>query len=496
DEAVADVDLYFRAFKYAFGPYNYMGGDDFFDELHEKILEELNQYKGKNIRTSVLKDIMDKHMAAVQDAHMNGGNKYFTNQYRYTYFYCTDQYYALDEGGFYKLIDGEKWYYVCCDNDVVEMKPTMTQDGKIAYSLVRFCPIADENGKTLPNKNEIVLRNEKTEKKQIVTWIKNKTYGYVNGTDYNFIQENGITYISQRGFIFSGDEYSQALNEYVQAGKKARNSNVIIFDFRSHKGGGSDEMYSSFARGITGKNIEFRQFHAVRRNALSQQYSTLLGKEQFEVIKNDSGHVTKNDIPIIILVDEDCGSGGDEVFCVTRTLENVIVIGSNNGGLHINDVQQYNLPNSGISFNMGGRFWPHYSMENLDGIGNEPDIWCNPADALDIALKMIVNEGLATKAETDGLLKKMPIEFSNDITLKIGNYSIKAGGGFGGIGNIGYVYFKDKIVTDFTVTVLDDTCGNVINDNGKIKIIPKAEGECTFNVYYKNVYATFKCRIH
>ncbi|MBO4429072.1 MAG: hypothetical protein J5832_03860, partial [Clostridia bacterium] len=420
--------------------------------------------------------------------------KYFTTQYRYTYYYCEGQYYALDDGGYYKLINGEKWYYVSCDNDIVKMQPTMMTNGNIAYSLVRFCPIADENGQALPNTNKIILRNGNTEKKQVVKWIKNKSYGYVEGADYKFIQDSGITYISQRGFKFSGDEYTQALNEYLEAGRQSRGSKVIIFDFRSNSGGGSDDLYESFVKGITDADIEFRQFHAIRWNALAKQYSTPLGEERFDVVRNDSGHVTKNDIPIIILVDEACGSGGDEIFCVTRTLENVIVIGSNNGGYYINDVQQYNLPNSGIAFDMGGRFWLHYSMENLDGIGSKPDIWCNPVDALNIALELIVNEGLTTREDVDSISDKLPLKQSDDIEISIGNYTFSKNYGTigAGIGNKGDVMYKGEKVTDFRVVMLDgEKYGLVLNKNGKIVLESKKTGKVKFRLYYGNEVKDF-----
>ena len=62
----------------------------------------------------------------------------------------------------------------------------------------------------------------------------------------------------------------------------------------------------------------------------------------------------KNNIPIIALVDNKCGSAGESMLLSLRSLENVIVIGGNSYGAQLcGNMQWYKLPNSGMNVAFG-----------------------------------------------------------------------------------------------------------------------------------------------
>ena len=55
----------------------------------------------------------------------------------------------------------------------------------------------------------------------------------------------------------------------------------------------------------------------------------------------------------------------------------------------------FRLPRSGIYFSFGASFGLSFTTENVDFKGYEPDVWCDPAHALDAALNLILHYGLA-----------------------------------------------------------------------------------------------------
>lgn len=58
-----------------------------------------------------------------------------------------------------------------------------------------------------------------------------------------------------------------------------------------------------------------------------------------------------------------------------------------------------------------------YNMKNVDGIGYEPDIWCNPKDALEAVRNLIKNEGYASVDSTSELKKQIEVATTKTITL-------------------------------------------------------------------------------
>lgn len=113
-------------------------------------------------------------------------------------------------------------------------------------------------------------------------------------------------------------------------------------------------------------------------------------------VANLEGRQLPNDIPIIVLVDDMCGSSGESMLNFLRELDNVLVVGSNSSGYQIcGNVMSFRLPRSGIYFSFGASFGLSFTTENVDFKGYEPDVWCDPAHALDAALNLILRYGLA-----------------------------------------------------------------------------------------------------
>ena len=109
-----------------------------------------------------------------------------------------------------------------------------------------------------------------------------------------------------------------------------------------------------------------------------------------------TGSQLPNDIPIIVLVDDTCGSSGESMLNFLKAMDNVLVVGSNSAGFQLcGNVRGYSLPNSGVYFDFGTSLQFSFTTDNVDFVGYEPDVWCDPAYALDAALNLALRYGLA-----------------------------------------------------------------------------------------------------
>ncbi len=374
-QAVADVDLYIRSFKYAYAGYYYFG-DAAFNKIKANVLADL---EGKTtVSSSELDASLKKHTSVIQDAHLRR-----TNPRTYASYYAEDQSFMFDGSKYYKIIDGEKWYYLYCSNEHVTMKPFLTERGALVYTPIWYYyrDRAVESSKiTLQRGDETLV--------QTVKWKENLPIS-ASGLDYKFLKENGIAYISIRSFKGSASLFADFLNSAA----KVKNAKAIIFDLRAN-GGGSDGYSRQWIANYSGQTPYPRMRVVSRRTAF--QDSSVHGSEYFSQVSSSKGYSIKNDIPIIILTDDQCMSAGEFAVKQLLTLENTIVIGSQTDGRTFccGGFLQLSLPNSGVSYTMGMAMYFLDDYKNRDDMGIEPDIWCNPKTSLNSVLMMLVRNGV------------------------------------------------------------------------------------------------------
>ena len=65
------------------------------------------------------------------------------------------------------------------------------------------------------------------------------------------------------------------------------------------------------------------------------------------------------------------------------------------------------LPNSGTQFWFGLGLSFCGTIKPVDGIGYEPDVWCNGKTALDSVLNMIIRYGLAEQSAVNALRQQL-----------------------------------------------------------------------------------------
>ena len=139
------------------------------------------------------------------------------------------------------------------------------------------------------------------------------------------------------------------MSKFTESGASAQNASMIIFDIRSN-GGGSDSFAEKWVKNFTGEKPVLNQAFSNHLTALN---GSDYGKEVNDININ-TGYMIKNNIPIIVLVDNKCGSAGESMLLSLRPLENVIVIGGNSYGAQLcGNMQWYKLPNSGMNVAFG-----------------------------------------------------------------------------------------------------------------------------------------------
>ena len=386
-DAKTDVDLLFRALRSAYGAY-YMFGQDAFDAAEQQVLTWL---EGKSSVTGeAFGEQLSKSLSFVRDAHFSVYDHYNERAIRYEYFYCEGQSYQLDGEVYYKYAGGRRWEFDSFSDARVRMLPSLTADGTLCYAPVLFCPATEKTDCT------VSLTCGEESKTEPIRWIENTAFCDPQpGLDFRALEENGIFYISIRSF--HREEWN--FSDYIASAAQARKAKLVIYDLRTN-GGGSDRFSRKWTSAFAGGGqVQDKACFANRVSALGKAAGVCpkSGRNGAFISEGSRGVWHKNDVPVIVLMDDLCGSAGESALTYIRTLDNVLVVGSNSSGYQLcGNVNGYCLPNSGIWASFGVSPQYHFKAENVDFKGYEPDVWCDPKTALQSVLNMMVRGGLCT----------------------------------------------------------------------------------------------------
>lgn len=488
-KAVSDVELFFRTLKYAYGAYFYFGGEERFSQAEKEVMAAL---KGKTeIQTSELERQLKKSLSFVRDGHFGVNGSAIENKaVRYEYFY-SGVYFSKDEHGYYKEADGKKWYYASCTDKKARIEPALTSGGDVKYSLVLFCPTVETD-----LKDSITLKADENTMSMSVRWTQSEALRNYSSRvqDYVFEKQDGISYISIRSFDTGLDQ--TIFKKYENSAKEAKGSKLVIYDIRSN-GGGGNQYARNWVENFTGEVPVLNGAFSHRWSALSELRYASPGEERY-TYGIETGKFIKNEIPVIVLVDDHCGSSGEGALLFAKSMDNVIVIGSNSSGCELcGNVSDYKLPDTGIRFSMPVSLKFHHNMNNVDGIGYEPDIWCNPKDALEAAYHLIIKSGYADESTVEKLKAKVEASTADEIILKWEKNIVHEGTHFGHYRfneNL-TVLCNGKKISDYEVDLEDASFGTISkNKNGTINIKTIKKGRCALYIEYKGQKHTFYLR--
>ena len=406
DDALADVDLLFRALHNAYAAYYYFG-EDKFDAAEAEVKAWVQKQKTVNVEK--LGQTINTALQFVQDAHFSirPGEENVKQQKAWYSYIGTEQGFSKDDSGYYRMIDGEKWYVDSLSNKSSEMSPVLRANGSLGYAPTLLC-----HGKA-GSSDTITLRNgdgvTRTDK---IVWKANESLlddtWDRSSACYRYLEENGILYLSIR--LFDSRRFADTvLPEYAASGSKAKNCKLVIYDLRSN-GGGDDRYARTWTQNFTGaKSVEPKVAAGNRGSKLGNA----AGFNWMSVGIFDGGvsrgNWLPNDIPVIVLMDSRCGSSGESALTFAKTMDNVIVIGSNSAGYQLcGNVYDYSLPRTGITACFGVSISLYGSMDNVDYKGYAPDLWCNPKTSLQSVLNMVERYDLGSAEGVAALRAQLP----------------------------------------------------------------------------------------
>ena len=452
EQAMEDVDLFFRTWKYAYPSYYFMG-EELFTRARQQVETALASHK-LTISGEKLGDILYEAMSFLQDCHstINGISPADREDDLHYLCYCdVTQSFDRDEQGFYQTYEGVKWYFSSCARSEMRIEPLLLPSGKVAYGPLLLVPRSEE-----VTEDAMILQNGEEEKTVTIRWT---LCADEPGTGDSRKQAD-VTASGDIFYIDYLDMHSELgdVNEFIQTGYEARDHKAVILDLR-HTQGFGHWQFLEWLKAFTGEEPTINAAFLTRNNALHtvENYegfkAVSLGGEDCSVWYKQ-GHESKNDIPFLILTDKSCGSSVEEACLHSCTLQNAILIGGNTAGCaQGGSVQTYYLPHSGVPFAVGGFMELEGKAENIDGVGYEPDIWCEPQHALQYALLFLRNYGLADEESITPLLEMA--EPAANLVVHWMGVEIEPGWTFGDIGEDGnsiYVIVDEEAITDFTVT--------------------------------------------
>lgn len=389
-----DVSLLFRYLKSFYGAYFYFGGTKVFDKVENDIYKLIKDFD-PDVPGDELINVFNDYLAFIQDRNFEVMRTpiIIQNKDTYDYYYCS-LYFSKDEIGYYTISGDEKWYYDTCRNADVTIHPVLTPDGDIKYSPVLLHP---SRRVRIDDKVKLICGDKQTETE--FSWKKgalSEPEGF--GEDFDFAESDGVSYIRPK---YLSSDFKKSIEETAH---KVKDSKLIIYDLRESEGN-SDDSARSWTAKYTGEAPQLNGCTAARKDGT------------FEFTRTE-GTFSENDIPIIILVDNYTCEAGEMAMLYAKTIESAIVIGSNTTGTQLSSqIQRIYLPNSGVELSVPSSIKLCTTMDNIDGVGYLPDIWCPSEHILDAVSNLLAKEDYA---EPD-IMKRLKSVNSISSTSNAGN---------------------------------------------------------------------------
>lgn len=352
-EAAEDAALLFRALRDSYGGYEYFGGDEVFFPVRDQLMDRLG--RRETLSPGELEEELYQSLSAViRDNHFRIGRQGLAQRDALTVYYVPE---------------------LCFDDpaglDPAYVKPTIGPDGGLTYC---FAALSRDGG-DLPD--SIELAGEETP----LVWTRQEEAPLEK-------TESELPCLVCRSLDDRGGE-QEGLERLVETGPEYRAFPVFAVDLRGNSGG-NDSYARWWVEGLTGETVPDKTIGAHKYSPLYvrdlEQYGRQIPAEllgRWEVYMRNGG-LLPNDSVIFVLMDQGTASAGEDFVCYLRTLENVVFVGSNTYGCQIfGNVFPIWLPHSGARIQMGASFFFHNRAENTEGVGLLPDLWVNPADAMD-----------------------------------------------------------------------------------------------------------------
>lgn len=405
-----ELDFLMIYLKYAYGAYQYYGGDEVFLPMRDMILNELKEKDSEGASYKDYSYALYRNLSSViVDCHFSIGNRRFSDEQSHRYFIKNSEYeFDLKNNVYYTDINGLYYELISIDDLAPEnmMVPYLNDSGHMVW-IIGY-PSTTE----LKKSHDIVLYSEKENKlmKEKITLTSSSPMTRETDTMYNEYDLAGIRVVESRRCYPKANE-SDMYEVMTEAAVNLRDKNIIIVDLRNNVGG-SDGYGIRWLSSLLNQPFEGPRgvfcSHRTKTtyatfgyaHAMTPDYESFSPAESYESWSGPfigTSKVYENkDRVFIVLANQYTVSAGEGFVDYLRQTENTIIVGTNTTGAYsTGNVAQIKLPYSKVKISCGFNLHLEPDLSSIEGIGIKPDIWAPPDASLERVVKFIENYGLA-----------------------------------------------------------------------------------------------------
>lgn len=394
EDALKDINLFSRILRSSYGSY-YLYEEADWDAAADSMRDYIRNSTAKKFSTVEFGSEMLRAYSFVNDDHfrVNGRSAIdASNGYLY-YNYLKDIYFWQDAQGYFTWKDDHKWYVTAINggDSGDYMKPTITQEGELAYAVGTFLTETD------PKDGSISLaRGDVT---NTVSCRFTTARPLADKQEFRELTQAGVYdgyyVMGIRGFpvIDCTAEEESSLRKYPETAAKLQGTSNFIIDSRGN-GGGGDIWLEGLYKNLTGEDFRLIINEIRRVSELTKRRSDRGDPLGLYENKAD-GSYAENENLFLYLIDKRVGSAGERGICSILQMDNALLVGTNSQGCVLGGGGAYILPRTGICVNVGDTaFLEHNCTSAIEGLGWMPDIYVDGYLALDRAIAMYKYYGL------------------------------------------------------------------------------------------------------
>ena len=394
EDALKDIDLFSRILRSSYGAY-YLYEKTDWDAAADSMRDYIQNSTAKEFSTVELGSELLRAYSFVNDDHfrVNGRSAIAaSNGYLY-YNYLKDVYFWQDAQGYFTWKDDYKWYVTAINGGDSSdyMKPTITQEGELAYAVGTFLAEADpKDGAITLTRGDVsnTVSCYFTTARPLAD--KQELYELTQAGVYDGYYVMGV-----RGFpvIDCTAEEETSLRKYPETAAKLQGTSNFIIDSRGN-GGGGDIWLEGLYKNLTGEDFQLT-INELRRVSELTKRRTISGEPLGLYENKTDGSYAKNEHLFLYLIDKNVASAGERGICSILQMDNALLVGTNSQGCVLGGGGAYILPRTGICVNVGDTaFLEHNCTSEIEGLGWMPDIYVDGYLALDRAIAMYKYYGL------------------------------------------------------------------------------------------------------
>ncbi len=395
EEAKTEIDYLFDLIKYGYGAYQYFGGEPVFDALKTLILQKLSQKPDPvDVKVYIEEVLAPCLRSVITDNHFwIGGQSVGSQQVLY---YNEDV--GIDKvGEDFTLTQDGKVYRILSIGSLDPgqlIRPTINRDGELAWAL---------SAMAAPGRASVgvMLTLENTETGETSTQrfvLPAASISYVRDINRDTVtlsEVDGMPILENRR-LYEREEGGQEMSEFLATAALVRNKPALILDLRGNEGGNSN-IAQSWVYSYTFQYPRYNFCSTVLTSETAREINSGGGiyPTLWAPVTYDAPVKISNKRLVMVLIDPDNGSSGENFIGFLRQVENVVFVGAPSAGcLLCGNVGSTTLPTSRQKLQFGVNLNILPDLSQFEGVGFAPDLWVPPGESVERVVKFLARYGL------------------------------------------------------------------------------------------------------